>query len=280
MLIHRILAAIVLIPLVIFVIFFAPLTLFVYIMIFVCGFAAWEWAQFLHINQKKSRLLFAFIFMILLSLVYYSPLPIVLKSRLFSVILILSIGWWLLALYLVVSYPNTSKYWCNSIIVKLLFAIFTLLPFFISMIELRSINYDTNTYTGSIWLLYVFILVWATDTGAYFAGRSFGKRKLAPKVSPGKTLEGFIGGISLAIVISLIAYYMGLFNINLNVFIISSIVAILVSVLGDLTESMFKRDAGIKDSGHLIPGHGGVLDRIDSLTAAIPIFAVLSIYLL
>lgn len=280
MLIHRILAAIVLIPLVILSLFFAPLSLFVNIMIVLCGFAAWEWAQFLHITQKQSRLVFALIFIILFSIVYYFPLPISLKSKIFSVILILSIVWWVVALCLVISYPNTTKYWCNSIIAKLLFAIATLLPFFISMTELRSINYDTNTYTGAIWLLYIFILVWTTDTGAYFAGRCFGKRKLAPKVSPGKTVEGFIGGVSVAIVISLIAYYSDFFNIKLDIFIISSIVAIFVSVLGDLTESMFKRDAGIKDSSHLIPGHGGILDRIDSLTAAVPIFAVLSIYLL
>ena len=87
------------------------------------------------------------------------------------------------------------------------------------------------------------ILVWGADSGAYMFGKMFGKHKLAPKVSPGKTWQGFFGG--------------------------------LLKVLGDLTESMFKREAGIKDSGNLIPGHGGILDRIDSLTAAVPVFACL-----
>ena len=278
MLIQRLLAAIVLIPLVIILLFFTKLSIFASIMIAVGGIAAWEWSQFLHINNKHSILMFAFFIAVLLALLYFMPIPFELKSKLYNIILSLSIIWWLVALYLVMSYPKTIHYWSN-IVVKLFFAFFTLFPFFISVIVLRSTDYQSNCYTGAILLLYTFVLVWATDTGAYFAGRTFGKRKLAPKVSPGKTVEGFIGGVSVALLISLIVYYSNLFNIKLNVFFISSFFAILASVLGDLTESMFKREAGIKDSGNLIPGHGGILDRIDSLTAAVPIFTVLSLYL-
>ena len=278
MLIQRLLAAIVLIPLVIILLFFTKLSIFASIMIAVGGIAAWEWSQFLHITNKHSRLMFAFFIAVLLALLYFMPIPFELKSKLYNIILSLSIIWWLVALYLVMSYPKTIHYWSN-IAVKLFFAFFTLFPFFISVIVLRSIDYQSNCYTGAILLLYIFVLVWATDTGAYFAGRTFGKRKLAPKVSPGKTVEGFIGGVSVALLISLIVYYSNLFNIKLYVFFISSFFAILASVLGDLTESMFKREAGIKDSGNLIPGHGGILDRIDSLTAAVPIFTVLSLYL-
>lgn len=278
MLIQRLLAAIVLIPLVIILLFFTKLSIFASIMIAVGGIAAWEWSQFLHITNKHSRLMFAFFIAVLLALLYFMPIPFELKSKLYNIILSLSIIWWLVALYLVMSYPKTIHYWSN-IAVKLFFAFFTLFPFFISVIALRSIDYQSNCYTGAILLLYIFVLVWATDTGAYFAGRAFGKRKLAPKVSPGKTVEGFIGGVSVALLISLVVYYSNLFNIKLNAFFISSFFAILASVLGDLTESMFKREAGIKDSGNLIPGHGGILDRIDSLTAAVPIFTVLSLYL-
>lgn len=280
MLIHRILAAIVLIPLVVAVLFFVPLPVFSFTIILVCGLAAWEWTQFLHISKKYLKLIFSFSTVILLCILYLVPDSIEFKMNLYSIILFLSIIWWLIALFLVSSYPVTTKYWCNSIFIKLLFAFFTLAPFFISMVELRAINYNSNSYTGAIWLLYVFVLVWATDTGAYFVGRSFGKRKLAAKVSPGKTIEGFIGGISVAIVISLIAYMLNMFDMTFSTFFISSLLAILVSVLGDLTESMFKREANIKDSGHLIPGHGGILDRIDSLTAAVPVFATLAFYLL
>ncbi|MDN6550199.1 MAG: phosphatidate cytidylyltransferase, partial [Enterobacterales bacterium] len=122
---------------------------------------------------------------------------------------------------------------------------------------------------------YVMFLVWGADSGAYMFGKLFGKNKLAPKVSPGKTWEGFIGGL---ITSALISWGFGLYAplaVVPATLLVCSIVAALVSVLGDLTESMFKREAGIKDSGHLIPGHGGILDRIDSLTAAVPVFACL-----
>jgi phosphatidate cytidylyltransferase len=280
MLIQRILTAIVLIPLVIIALFFAPLSIFSYLIIAVCALAAWEWSNFLGIVAPPQKLIFMLLSIALLSFLYLIPIESSLKSKLFANIVCLSIIWWLVALFLVTCYPNSAKYWSKSIAVKLLFAVFTLIPFFVGMLELRSINYSVNCYTGAVWLLYVFVLVWACDTGAYFAGRAMGKHKLAVKVSPGKTVEGFIGGVSLAVLISLVAYLTGYFNIDFIKFLFSSLLAILVSVLGDLTESMFKREAGIKDSGNLIPGHGGVLDRIDSLTAAIPVFAALSLHLL
>lgn len=280
MLIHRILTALILIPLVIIALFFAPLSIFSYLMIAVCGMAAWEWTNFLAITKPLNKVVFTFFVVMLLSLIYLIPNTELIKYRLFNYIICLSIIWWLVALLLVIGYPKSAKYWSNSLVIKLLFAFFTLVPFFISMIELRSINYTLNTYTGAVWLLYVFVVVWATDTGAYFVGRTLGKRKLAAKVSPGKTIEGFLGGVGSAILISIFVYLTGYFQLSFTAFILSSLLAILVSVLGDLTESMFKREAGIKDSGNLIPGHGGILDRIDSLTAAVPMFAALSLYLL
>ena len=144
---------------------------------------------------------------------------------------------------------------------------------FRSMMALRMLGYNTDTYTGAWWLLYVMLLVWAADSGAYAFGRLFGKHKMAPKVSPGKTLEGLVGGLITAGVASwLFTYFAPVTEVPNNLLLISGVVVI-VSVFGDLAESMFKRVAGIKDSSQLIPGHGGVLDRIDSLTAAIPVFA-------
>lgn len=279
MLIQRILTAIVLIPLVIIALFFAPLSIFSYLIIAVCALATWEWSHFLGMVEKTQKAIFMVLIISLLALLYLIPIDLSLKGQLFTYIICLSIVWWLIALLLVISYPQSAKYWSKSILIKLLFALFTLIPFYISMLELREINYDIDRYTGAVWLLYVFVLVWATDTGAYFAGRAIGKHKLAVKVSPGKTIEGFIGGVSLAILVCLLVYLTGYFAISFINFLISSLLAILVSVLGDLTESMFKREAGIKDSGNLIPGHGGILDRIDSLTAAVPVFTALSLHL-
>ena len=125
------------------------------------------------------------------------------------------------------------------------------------------------------WLMYLFLLVWGADSGAYFVGRKLGKRKLAPTVSPNKSVEGLYGGIATTVVIMLVVqhFYLDLTVIQLILFLILSIITVFASVLGDLFESMIKRRAGIKDSGRVLPGHGGVLDRIDSLLAASPIFA-------
>lgn len=125
------------------------------------------------------------------------------------------------------------------------------------------------------WLMYLFALVWTADSGAYFTGKAFGKHKLIPDVSPNKTIEGLLGGLALtAIVIAAVAYYRNLMGWHLLSFVVLSMVTVLASVLGDLFESLLKRQADIKDSGTLLPGHGGVLDRIDSILAAAPIFAL------
>jgi phosphatidate cytidylyltransferase len=120
------------------------------------------------------------------------------------------------------------------------------------------------------------VLVWGADIGAYFSGRAFGKRKLAPAVSPGKSWEGVYGGLALTLVITLVVGVVRDWSVKeIFLALLATAIVVFISVVGDLTESMFKRQAGIKDSSNLLPGHGGVLDRIDSLTAAIPIFAVL-----
>lgn len=126
------------------------------------------------------------------------------------------------------------------------------------------------------WLMYVFLLVWCADSGAYFVGRKFGKRKMSPNVSPNKSVEGLMGGLAtgLAVVIGISLFKLEYTGMQLVLFVLLSLVTILASVLGDLFESMLKRRAGVKDSGTILPGHGGVLDRIDSLLSATPIFAL------
>ena len=126
------------------------------------------------------------------------------------------------------------------------------------------------------WLMYVFLLVWCADSGAYFVGRKLGRVKMAPNVSPNKSMEGLAGGVvtGLLVVIGISVFMLKLTGIALIAFIALSVVTILISVLGDLFESMLKRRAKVKDSGTILPGHGGILDRIDSLLSATPIFAL------
>ena len=126
------------------------------------------------------------------------------------------------------------------------------------------------------WLMYVFLLVWCADSGAYFVGRKLGRRKMAPNVSPNKSMEGLAGGLitGLLVVVVISVFKLQLTGSALLAFVALSALTILASVLGDLFESMLKRRAGVKDSGTILPGHGGILDRIDSLLSATPIFAL------
>lgn len=127
------------------------------------------------------------------------------------------------------------------------------------------------------WLLYVFVLVWCADSGAYFVGRKLGKRKMSPHVSPNKSVEGLFGGlitgtlVVLGVAFGLLKNWSG---VAIGLFLLLSLLTIVISVFGDLFESMLKRHAGVKDSGTLLPGHGGILDRIDSQLSAVPLFAL------
>ena len=130
---------------------------------------------------------------------------------------------------------------------------------------------------GRTWTLFVLLLAFAADIGAFFAGRSFGRVKLAPRVSPGKTWEGVIGGMLLSLAVAWGgAAWFGMPALR---FLPLCLLAAAFSVVGDLTESLFKRASGLKDSGTLIPGHGGVLDRIDSTLAATPVLVTGLIWL-
>ena len=128
---------------------------------------------------------------------------------------------------------------------------------------------------GAAMTIALLVVVWGADTFAYLAGRRFGKRKLAPSISPGKTIEGLAGGLVGAGLVALLAaiYALDLSPAQTLIWLLASLVAALFSVVGDLFESRLKRRAGVKDSGGLLPGHGGVLDRIDGLLAAAPVFA-------
>lgn len=281
MLKERVLSAIVLIAAVLAVLFLFSPFYFALALGAIVVLGVWEWTQFARFKQAVWRFVVtaisgAFLFLWILSNADYID-----AGRAFSdlaePLLLVAVIWWFVALGMVVTYPKTAGIWGKSLILQLIFAFNTLVPFLIAVASLRLENYTVNSLHGVQLLFYVLILVWAADSGAYFAGRAFGKHKLAPKVSPGKTWQGVMGGLLTACVlafafISFVGESLFLHGNLVNLTALS-VATVAISVLGDLTESMFKRESGIKDSGNIIPGHGGILDRIDSLSAAVPFFA-------
>lgn len=248
--------------------------------------ALWEWTQFPKLSLSALRGVIPAIGATFLFLWIYSEAHYLAVGRVFrhsaELWLLLATLWWLVATGLVAFYPKSLANWGRSIIAQLVFAVVTLIPFFVGVLALRLSQYTLDPYHGVVLLLYVFVLVWAADSGAYFAGRKFGKHKLAPRVSPGKTWEGVFGGLMSAALFAWLFLQFTQINgaLPLGKFILLSVATVAISIVGDLTESMFKREAGIKDSSQLIPGHGGILDRIDSLTAAVPFFSYFYFFVL
>jgi phosphatidate cytidylyltransferase len=151
--------------------------------------------------------------------------------------------------------------------------ILVLVPFWQALLIVRQSEISLVSISTLWIILYMLLLVWAADVASYFSGKTWGRRKLAPSVSPGKSWEGAWGGLSSSIVLATAAAL--ILSLPLRAAIILAVMSFataVMSIFGDLTESMFKREAGLKDSSNLLPGHGGFMDRIDSLTAAVPIF--------
>ena len=227
---------------------------------------AWEWTRLLKMQpvaQISSLVLFTALLGLMMS--GYGPSMTILIGG--------SICWWSLALVLVVSYPRGAALW-QSTPVLLLAGILVLLPGMGALAAIRNLP-------GYIAYLLVFIaLVAAADIGAYCAGRTFGKLKLAPLVSPNKTWEGFVGGLTSTVLVGTAALGQlpRLHDIDpwrLMVAILGCVALAVFSVVGDLFESMLKRYCEAKDSSWLLPGHGGVLDRLDSITAALPVYVLI-----
>ncbi|CAH1595035.1 phosphatidate cytidylyltransferase [Vibrio owensii] len=274
---QRIITALILAPLVILGIFKLPLIGFIIALTAITLLGFWEWTQFTESNSRIAALLPAVV-VTGLSFLFISPDAASLNQLATPHYTVLALGfaWWIIASGMAITYPKTTNLWQNSKALRHVFGFLTLIPFLWSVIILRASDISVDPYHGAKLVLYVCFLVWAADSGAYFAGKSMGKRKMAPHVSPNKTIEGLIGGIIAALIVGWL--FAGWFDIQFTSpihMVIITLITVVISVLGDLVESMFKRVSGIKDSSNIIPGHGGILDRIDSLTAAFPVFALL-----
>lgn len=281
MLKQRIITALILAPLVIAGIFLLPFPAFIAALAVITLLGFWEWTQFLDTKSKWMAMLVPVAALGgTLAAMPTEPAALAALASSHQYMLLAGGLWWLSASALTISYPRSTKLWSTSPSLKYLFGLLTLLPFFWSVLMLRAVQYTDNPYHGAKLVLLVCVLVWAADTGAYFSGKRFGKHKMAPAVSPNKTIEGLIGGAFLAVLVTWGgAFVLDIPFVSVGSLLLIAVVTVIASVMGDLVESMFKRVSGIKDSGNILPGHGGILDRIDSLTAALPVFALLYLWL-
>ncbi len=274
---QRIITALILAPLVIWGIFALSLPWFITAILAVTLLGFWEWTQFVDCNTRWMAMIPA-VLVTAVSFWALSPLSSAADAVTHAHYWVFGAGliWWICASILAITYPKSTPLWEKSRTLRHLFGFLTLLPFLWSVVALRANQIDLDPYHGAKLVMYVCFLVWAADSGAYFVGKGFGKHKMAPSVSPNKTIEGLAGGIVAALIVGWI--FANLFDIQFSSpvhMIATTMLTVVISVLGDLVESMFKRVSGIKDSSNIIPGHGGILDRIDSLTAAFPVFTLL-----
>ncbi len=272
MLKKRILTALVLIPLLVAALFYLPPGWLAVLFGVFIALGALEWTALSGLSSTTARV--AYVLLLLaggsLSLYGLAIQPVLAISFFGPAVL-----WWLWALVDLIRSPvNRGVFAARS--GRLIGGALVLIPAWVGAVYLQATDPDLPRR-----LLYLFVLVWVADSAAYFAGSFFGKTRLAPHVSPGKTVEGVMGGV-LGVV--LLAWLCGTMIWRLESWALArwiglAVVTALFSVVGDLTESRLKRIAGVKDSGSLIPGHGGVLDRIDALTAALPVFVFGSLIL-
>ena len=221
--------------------------------LFIAG-GAWEWSAFLGAASRARRAAY----MLLVASLAIAAELLLPGAREFCALMLFAVCWWTLALLWLLSAPQRTPGWAAATA-----GVCALVPSYVALI--RMINLWPH---GAEWVLFILTLAFAADTGAFFVGQACGRVRLAPRVSPRKTWEGVLGGMALAAVVAYAgSRWSGLAS---GSFVPLCLLGAAFSVVGDLTESMFKRGAGLKDSGRLFPGHGGILDRIDGVLAATP----------
>ncbi|MDO3385788.1 phosphatidate cytidylyltransferase [Gilvimarinus sp. SDUM040013] len=271
MLKQRVITAILLAAVFLGVLFFLPVALFPAFVATIVLISAWEWANLSGIGSWWGRAAYVVLQAVVIAVAayYVGALPVdttgALAEERYRNLLIIGCTWWAVALLWVQGYPSSALLWRHTA-VRAVMGLFVLVPTWaaFSFVRLQE--------QGAWLVLMIVAVVAAADIGGYFVGRRLGRHKLAPSVSPGKTWEGFLGGVTANLCLALVIWLTtGQAILSIVALVIPTS---LVSVLGDLLESMIKRERGIKDSSALLPGHGGVLDRVDSLTAAAPVFAL------
>jgi phosphatidate cytidylyltransferase len=259
---QRLITALILIPLTVWMLFALSTAGIAVVFGVIVLLAAWEWAGLSGWSGVAERLVYVLALAAATVLLAFVPiLPV----------LVVGVIWWSWSAVEVFLYKDIHAGALGSSLGRSMGGFFILVPAWLATVHLHAA--DAHPPAA---LLYLLLLVWTADSTAYFAGKRWGRTKLAAHVSPGKSIEGLVGGMVGVLVLALLA---GIFiwrysPTHLLAWLVVALVTGLFSVVGDLVESKAKRTVGVKDSGHLLPGHGGVFDRIDALTAAAPVFAL------
>lgn len=266
MLLQRILTALILIPIAIAIILLPPTWLFALIVGMVFLGAQWEWTRLCNIRNATARVAMLLLSALIMGLLWWGHGT----PGLWLAVLVAGVVWWLLGLLWLRRYTLAASPTHENMGLKLLVSLCVLIPAWVAATQLHA-----DQPHGHWWVLLALCVVWAADIGAYFSGRAFGKRKLIPRVSPGKTRAGAVGALIVGTLVCVIGSWLldvrGAMLVGMAVLGLMTVAA---SIVGDLVESLMKRHAELKDSGNLFPGHGGLLDRLDSVFAALPVFVL------
>lgn len=267
----RVLTALAMAPFAIGAILFLPTPWLVALAAVLFLIGLWEWFKLAEVDDTLARaVLLVANLGLMVALVWASRTTSGGTLVLLQIAVVVGVVWWLLACLWLKHYAFASDHDTHARAIKLAAATLAVLPAWCALALLHA-----SEPNGHRWLLVALSIVWAGDTGAYFVGRSMGRHKLAPRISPNKTTEGLIGGMFCALVAAVaFSLYAGATREQLLPIALVALATFLFSVVGDLFESLLKRHVGVKDSGDLLPGHGGILDRIDAVLAALPVFAL------
>jgi len=264
MLKQRVITAVILLPVVLALILLPPTGFFAVLIAICFTGAAWEWSLLAGFRASAARGTVAGVASAILV-----ALILIRTPGLLTVLTLAGVAWWIGCCFWLRHFTFAAAPNAENRMLKLGAGALVIVPAFAAAMQLHASD------RGHWWTLLALVIVWAADTGAFFSGRFFGRRKLAPRISPGKTWAGVYGALVGGGLVAFIGgYLLGVRDTpHLVGLVVLGVLTVAIAVVGDLFESLMKRHAGAKDSGNLFPGHGGLLDRLDSVFAALPIFA-------
>lgn len=262
---QRVLTALLLAPLTIALVLFLPTPAFATVIAGLCLMAMWEWTRLSGLRDRRVR----GVLVALAALAFWTLWQCRDQT---TAVIVIAVGavWWVVTLAWLKRFSFAAAPTHENTLLKLVVGALVVFPAWVALMRMHG-----SPVHGHGWALYALVLGWSADTFAYLAGKRWGGRKLAPAISPGKTWAGVYGGlVSAAVVAALGGWLLGVQDMRLLALVALAMLCVCFSVVGDLFESLIKRHAGVKDSGALFPGHGGVFDRLDGLFALLPLFAL------